>query len=272
MNKTTKQATSFQERLPKTKNMFIPFIMSGDPTPEITVDMALTLQESGADVLELGVPYSDPLADGPTIQEAAGRAIEQGMNIRKAMELVPKMRDRGLTIPVVLFTYYNPVLQYGLDSLFQDLKDQDIDGLLVPDIPLEESEELKEKAHQYRIELISLVAPNSEARIKQIAQQADGFLYCVSSLGVTGERAALHPNIEAFLDQVKEHSNVPVAVGFGISTKEQVALLQQYADGVIIGSKIIKLMEEEHEALLDNGQKQSALARLQKQVTALIHG
>lgn len=263
--------TSFQKRLQKEKDLFIPFIMSGDPSPDATIDLAFTLQESGADILELGVPYSDPLADGPTIQEAAGRAFEQGMNLEKSIKLVPQMRDKGVNIPVVLFTYYNPTLQYGLDSLFQDLKEHDIDALLVPDIPLEESGDLKSYANQYGVELISLVAPNSEERIRNIAEQATGFLYCVSSLGVTGERKELSPDISSFLDKVKSYSSVPVAVGFGISTNEQVNLMRQYSDGVIIGSKIIKLIHSFHDPLLKDDERPEALQKIKNELIELIH-
>lgn len=262
--------TSFQQRLQKEQDLFIPFIMGGDPSPEATVDLALTLQQSGADILELGVPYSDPLADGPTIQEAAGRALERGMNLRESIKLVPKMRTKGVDIPVVLFTYYNPVLQYGLEQLFSDLLEHDVDALLVPDIPLEESEELKAYAQEYGIELISLVAPNSEERIRTIAEQATGFLYCVSSLGVTGERKELSPDISSFLERVKSYSSIPVAVGFGISDNEQVNLLRQYSDGVIIGSKIIKVVHGYHDELLSTDLRANALEKIKQELTELV--
>ncbi|KGP73693.1 tryptophan synthase subunit alpha [Pontibacillus yanchengensis] len=263
--------STFAQRLPKTENMFIPFIMSGDPTPELTIELAYTLQESGADVLELGVPYSDPLADGPTIQQAAARAIEQGMTIQKAIQLIPEMRKRGVHIPIVLFTYCNPVLQYGMETLVKELKKNEADGLLVPDIPLEESEELKQHAEAHGIQLISLVAPNSEERIKRIAEQASGFLYCVSSLGVTGERAEMDPNISSFLEKVKHYSSVPVAVGFGISTNDQVQLMHNYSDGVIVGSKIIKIIEGEQSALLKEDTRDEGLKRVKEQITQLIN-
>ncbi len=269
MSNSVKQ-TSFQERLQKEKDLFIPFIMSGDPSPDVTVDLAFTLQESGADILELGVPYSDPLADGPTIQEAAGRALKYGMNLRESIRLVPKMREKGVDIPVVLFTYYNPVMQYGLEQLVQDAAKHEIDALLVPDIPHEESKELKQLTRNYGIELISLVAPNSEERIRTIAEQASGFLYCVSSLGVTGERKELSPDVSSFLEKVKSYSSAPVAVGFGISTNEQVNVMKQYSDGVIIGSKIIKVIHEHQEELLQEDQRQEALTNIKNKITSLV--
>lgn len=266
------EQTRFQKRLKREKDLFIPFIMGGDPTPEATVEIAYTMQQSGADVLELGVPYSDPLADGPTIQEAAGRALAQGMNLTEAMKLVPKMRERGVTIPVVLFTYYNPVLRYGLEAFAKAMEENDVDGLLIPDIPLEESEDIRGFTEQYGVELISLVAPNSEERIKRIAEQAKGFLYCVSSLGVTGERKDMNPDIASFLEKVKQYSQVPVAVGFGISSYEQVKLVQGHSDGVIIGSKIIKLIDAHREALSNEGTRAGALQELQSEVEQLVKG
>ncbi|MBO8155494.1 MAG: tryptophan synthase subunit alpha [Bacillaceae bacterium] len=234
----------FNGKLKNTTNLFIPFIMAGDPSPSFTVEFAYLLQEEGADILELGIPYSDPLADGPVIQRSAARALKQGMTLKKAIELVPRMRERGLTIPVVLFTYYNPVHQFGEESLLRTLHKNGIDGLLIPDLPFEESRELKEQCQQYNIEWISLAAPNSEKRIKQIAREATGFLYGVSSLGVTGERESFSPEIQGFIKQLKTYSNVPVAIGFGISSHDQIASVNQYADGVIIGSKIIRIIEE----------------------------
>ena len=169
--------TSFQGKLTKTEDLFIPFIVAGDPTPDLTIQLALRLQSEGADILELGVPYSDPLADGPTIQRAAKRALSAGMSLRKAIQLVPELRKHGVEIPVVIFTYYNPVLQIGHDDFFHLLEENGVEGLLIPDLPFEESEEVRSMADQKGIEFISLVAPNSDQRIKQIAEHAKGFIY-----------------------------------------------------------------------------------------------
>ncbi|CDQ20413.1 tryptophan synthase, alpha chain [Halobacillus karajensis] len=250
--------TSFQGKLTKTDNLFIPFIVAGDPSSEFTIQFALRLQEEGADVLELGVPYSDPLADGPTIQRAAQRALRAGMSLRKAIELVPELRRKGLTIPVVIFTYYNPVIQIGHEEFFQLLEENSVEGLLIPDLPFEESGEIRQQAEQKNIEFISLIAPNSDQRIKQIAEHAKGFLYCVSSLGVTGERKDMAPEALSFIKKVKQYSQVPVAVGFGISSNEHVKLVRSHADGVIIGSKIIRLVEAEIENIA-NGKADEAL-------------
>lgn len=261
---------SFQERLKRTRNLFIPFIMAGDPNEDVTVELAYTLQQSGADILELGIPYSDPLADGPTIQEAAGRALQQGMTLKGAIDLVPKIRTRGVDIPIVIFTYYNPVLQYGISKFLKDLQAKDVDGILIPDLPFEESEDIRLLAKTYGIELISLVAPNSEERIKRIAEQATGFLYCVSSLGVTGERKELDQDISSFIKKVKSFSQVPVAVGFGISTPAQVQLMHQHSDGVIIGSKIIRLIKHHQHALMDLDERQAGLKAFQQGVLTLL--
>ncbi|WP_181350668.1 tryptophan synthase subunit alpha [Thalassobacillus sp. CUG 92003] len=262
--------TSFQGKLTKTQNLFIPFLVAGDPTPDITVQLAQKLQTAGADVLELGVPYSDPIADGPTIQRAAKRALESGMSLTKAIELVPKLRENGVDIPIVIFTYYNPVLQLGHDYFFELLEKNGVEGVLIPDLPYEESSEVRELALNYDIEYISFVAPTSEARIQQIAEQARGFLYCVSTLGVTGERHEIAPEVLYFIDKVKAYSQAPVAVGFGISTNEHVRLIQQHADGVIIGSKIIRLIEEELDSLLTAEAREQALERFYVQVSDLV--
>ncbi|WP_079526579.1 tryptophan synthase subunit alpha [Halobacillus hunanensis] len=261
--------TSFQGKLTKTEDLFIPFIVAGDPTPELTIEFALRLQEAGADVLELGIPYSDPLADGPTIQRAAQRALKNEMSLTKAIELVPEMRRAGLQIPVVIFTYYNPVMQLGYDRFFELLDANGAEGVLIPDLPFEESEGIRKLASDRNVEFISLVAPNSDKRIKQIAEHANGFLYCVSTLGVTGERNEMSPDVITFIKKVKEHSSVPVAVGFGISTNDHVNLVREHADGVIIGSKIIRLIEEELEAF-KSGNEADALERFYKSVHELI--
>ncbi|GGF24335.1 tryptophan synthase alpha chain [Halobacillus andaensis] len=261
--------TSFQGKLTKTEDLFIPFVVAGDPTPELTIQFALKLQEAGADILELGVPYSDPLADGPTIQRAAQRALKQGMSLTKAIELVPKLREAGVKIPVVIFTYYNPVLQLGYDRFFEILEENGAEGVLIPDLPYEESEEIRGLAEEKGVEFISLVAPNSDTRIKQIAEHAKGFLYCVSTLGVTGGSNQMSAETLSFIKKVKEHSNVPVAVGFGVSTNEDVQLVRDHSDGVIIGSKIIRLIEGELEAF-ENGKEEEALERFYQEIHELV--
>ncbi|RXJ03956.1 tryptophan synthase subunit alpha [Anaerobacillus alkaliphilus] len=254
----------------KAKQLFIPFIMAGDPSAELTIEIALTLQKAGADILELGVPYSDPLADGPVIQQAALRALEGKMNLEKAIQLVPLMRDRGLTIPVIIFTYYNPVLQLGEDKVLSMLNQNQIDGILIPDLPFEESRSLSDKCEQVGLPLISLVAPTSKERVQMIANEASGFLYCVSSLGVTGVRKEMDDGIYQFLGEVRKHSKVPVAVGFGISNREQVTLLSPHCDGIIVGSALIKLIETKKSELLDSNQREKALSEIKTFVYSII--
>lgn len=262
--------TMFQKRLPKQKDLFIPFITAGDPTPEVTVELAVTLFEEGASVIELGVPYSDPLADGPVIQEASKRALKQGMTLQRAIELVPAIRERGVTIPVVLFTYYNPVHQFGEEKLLDKLVANEIDGLLIPDLPFEESESLQSNCLEKGIELISLVAPTSRERIQKIAKNARGFLYCVSSLGVTGERKTFDEKVNEFLSDVKSHANIPVAVGFGISSPEQVRQFKDKCDGVIVGSALIRKIASLQEDLLDEETREDALDAFRFYVRSLV--
>lgn len=262
--------TTFQKRLPQQNNLFIPFITAGDPHPEVAVDLAVTLQKAGASVLELGVPYSDPLADGPVIQEASKRALNNGMSIKKAIQLVPEMRKKGLQIPVILFTYFNPVLQLGLERFFALLQENEIDGVLIPDLPYEESEEIRRLAHQFGVAYISMVAPTSKDRIRKIAKSAEGFLYCVSSLGVTGMRSELPEGISDFLQEVKSAANIPIAVGFGISASDQVELLKGECDGIVIGSAIVNKIADLETALLNQETRQQALQDFEEYVSSIV--
>ncbi|HET7657016.1 MAG TPA: tryptophan synthase subunit alpha [Bacillales bacterium] len=259
MNQRFKQFIKEGER-----PLFIPFITAGDPTPEGTVEIALLLQEAGANAIELGIPYSDPLADGPVIQRASKRALAHGMSLKKAMALVPEMRKRGLEIPVVIFTYYNLLLQLGEDQFYSLAQENEIDGLLVPDLPFEESDHLLEAGKNHDLPLISLVAPTtSKKRLQQIASQAQGFLYCVSSLGVTGVREGeFKPVVYDFLSSVRQFSQVPIAVGFGISNAEQIKSLGNYCDGVIVGSAIVGEIEKRQKELIDPIHKSKALDEL----------
>lgn len=252
--------------------LFIPFITAGDPTPGATVEIALALEEAGADILELGVPYSDPLADGPTIQRASARALRHQVSIRDCIRMAGEMRQKGLTIPVILFTYVNPVLQYGIERLFQEMKEYGLNGILIPDLPVEESGEVKRISEAYGLPLISLVAPTSEKRIQKIAEQADGFLYCVSSLGVTGARSELGAGVEAFLQEVKKHSRVPIAVGFGISRPEQMAQLAPHCDGLIVGSALVQVIEEAGDLLVKADTQVAGLEKIKMFVQNLKSG
>ncbi|MCA0985776.1 tryptophan synthase subunit alpha [Guptibacillus algicola] len=261
----------FKEHVDGKKDLFIPFITAGDPNPESTIDLAIMLQEEGANAIELGIPYSDPLADGPVIQRASERALKNGMSLEKAMDLVPKMREKGLQIPVIIFTYYNLLLQLGEERFFALVRKNNVDGLLVPDLPYEESEEWRESCEKNETALISLVAPTtSEERLKKIANEATGFLYCVSSLGVTGTRSHFGSPVFTFLERVKKHSNVPVAVGFGVSSPEHVKELKDYCDGVIVGSAIIRQVESQVDALQNKELQKDAIEQIRAYVRDLV--
>lgn len=226
------------------KAALIPFLNAGDPTFELSAQMFETVLASGADIVEIGVPYSDPLADGPVIQESALRSLKAGFSLPKAFELAAQLRthsDKGL----VLFTYVNPLLQYTPARFFQDAAASGADGVIVPDLPFEESAEIRAAADHAGIDLIPLIAPTSGvARIAQIASHARGFIYCVSSLGVTGERAEMSDRVQDFVRTAREHSDLPVAVGFGISGPEQATAVAGYADGVIVGSAFVRRIEQ----------------------------
>ncbi|MTT31279.1 tryptophan synthase subunit alpha [Terrilactibacillus sp. BCM23-1] len=245
---------------PNQGSLFIPFITAGDPSENATVDIALMMQKMGASALELGIPFSDPAADGPVIQKASLRALKQGMTLKKAMFLAKKMREKGLKIPIIIFTYYNVLLQLGEERFMKLAHECDIDGLLVPDLPFEESGDLRRLCTKENIPLIQLVAPTtSDKRLKQIVDQAQGFIYCVSSLGVTGVRQTFHPDVFPFLKRVRELSPIPIAVGFGVSTFKHVEALQDHCDGVIVGSAIVREIEKHIDELKDDQKRKEAL-------------
>ncbi|MGO4731607.1 tryptophan synthase subunit alpha [Paenibacillus sp. 2KB_22] len=235
---------TFQQLKQQNRTALIPFLTVGDPDVDTTIDIIKELEQAGADILELGVPYSDPLADGPVIQRASERALKSQITIRTVMETAAKARNAGVKLPFVLFTYYNPVLQTGLDVFFEELVKHDISGMIIPDLPIEEAEEMRQRANRAGVHLVPLVAPTSNARIERIVNGASGFIYCVSSLGVTGERASFFDGVESFIETVKSLTDIPVAVGFGISSHEQVAHFSRICDGVVVGSAIVRQVED----------------------------
>lgn len=235
---------TFQQLKEQKRTALIPFLTVGDPDLDTTVAIIKELEKAGADILELGVPYSDPLADGPVIQRASERALQSQISIRTCIETAARARGEGVKMPFVLFTYYNPVLQTGLDAFFELLVENGISGLIIPDLPIEESEDMRRRSEAAGIHLVPLVAPTSNARIERIVSGARGFIYCVSSLGVTGERASFFDGIESFISTVKSYTDIPVAVGFGISSHEQVARFSRICDGVVVGSAIVRKVEE----------------------------
>lgn len=247
----------------------IPFIMTGDPSIPVTIDLIELLEQEGVAAIELGVPFSDPMADGPAIQVAAERALQNHVHLQDVFYVAKSARDRGCTVPLILFSYYNPLLQYGLKSLVYDAKHAGFSGMIVPDLPLEESDELRKIVKEEGIALIPLIAPTSEQRISSIVENAEGFVYCVSSLGTTGVRSHFSEEVLTFLKKVKELSPVPTAVGFGISKAEHVQTFNQYADAVIVGSALVKVIEEQGEQLINEETKAEGLHKIREFVREL---
>lgn len=222
---------------------FIPFITCGDPDLETTAAAVRAMVENGADLIELGIPFSDPTAEGPVIQGANIRALSGGITTDKIFEFVKDIR-RDITVPMVFMTYANVVFSYGAERFISTCKDIGIDGLILPDLPYEEKEEFLPICHKYGVDLISLIAPTSENRIAMIAKEAEGFLYIVSSLGVTGTRSEIKTDLASIIEVVRQNTSIPCAIGFGISTPEQAKKMADISDGAIVGSAIIKLIEK----------------------------
>lgn len=219
---------------------FIPFLTCGDPSLEVTEQIVYAMERAGADLIELGIPFSDPTAEGPVIQEANIRALKGGVTTDKVFDMVRTLR-KTVKIPMVFMTYANVIFSYGSESFIKKCGEIGIDGLILPDIPFEEKDEFEKICKENHVDLISMIAPTSHERISMIAKEAEGFIYCVSSLGVTGMRNTINTDIKSMVDLVKREKKIPCAVGFGISTPEQARNMAQCADGVIVGSAIVKL-------------------------------
>jgi tryptophan synthase alpha chain len=222
---------------------FIPFITCGDPDLETTAALVREMVRNGADLIELGIPFSDPTAEGPVIEAASQRALAGGVTTDKIFEMVRELR-RDVSVPLVFMTYANAVFSYGSERFISICREIGIDGLILPDVPFEEKEEFLDLCRKYGVDLISFVAPTSADRISRIAKDSDGFLYVISSLGVTGTRDAITTDLSSIIRVVRENTDTPCAVGFGISTPAQAAQIAQIADGVIVGSAIVKLIKE----------------------------
>lgn len=222
---------------------FIPFITGGDPDIETTEKLLYVMQEAGADLIEIGIPFSDPVAEGVVIQDANERALSAGCTTDKLFDMVKRAREK-VTVPVVFMTYINPIYTYGKEKFMKRCVECGMDGVIVPDLPYEEKDEIAGVCEEYGIDLISLIAPTSHDRIKMIAKEAKGFIYCVSSMGVTGVRSEIKTNIGEMTSMVKEVTDVPCAVGFGISTPEQAKEMAAVSDGAIVGSAIVKIIAQ----------------------------
>lgn len=241
MNRIDKK---FQELRDRGAKAFMPYLCAGDPTPELTAKLLLTLEAAGADLIELGVPFSDPIADGPTVQRASERALTHNISLQQILEMVSSLRKQT-DIPIALMSYYNPIFRMGEEAFCKAAQDAGVDGLIVPDLPPEQAQQLLEIAPRYNLATIFLAAPTSPPeRMQLIASVSTGFIYCVSVTGVTGARAMLSDEIAPMITELRKHTDKPISVGFGVSTPEQAKQVVDIADGAIVGSAIINVVEE----------------------------
>ena len=227
----------------KNGKAFIAFLTAGDPSIEKTEEFILEMVKGGADLIEIGIPFSDPIAEGAVIQSANVRALNAGTTTDKVFELVKSVRTKT-DVPIVFLTYLNPVFKYGFDRFFKTCSETGVDGIIIPDMPYNEKSECFAVAEKYGVDIISMIAPTSDQRIKEIASQAKGFVYVVSSMGVTGVRSEITTDLNTILKSIKSATSTPTAIGFGISTPEQAKEMAKIADGVIVGSAIVKIIEK----------------------------
>lgn len=221
---------------------FIPFITAGDPTLDVTEELIYAFDKAGADVLEIGIPFADPIADGPVIMRANLRALANDTTLVKVFDLVERVR-KNTQMPLVYLMYANTIYHYGIENFFKKCHEVGIDGVIIPDVTFEESNEFDVYAREYGVDRISFIAPTSRDRISFICKKATGFLYCISSLGVTGTREEIKTNLKEMQNQIRQYTSVPTAIGFGISNPEQAKELKTSADGIIVGSAIVKVIE-----------------------------
>lgn len=233
----------FEAKKAQGKKVLITFVTAGDPDIETTCELVLAMERAGADLIEIGIPFSDPVAEGPVIQAANIRALAQNTKIIEIFAAVAKLRTQT-GVPIVYLTYLNSVFKFGTEKFFKKCAEVGVDGVIIPDLPFEERDEIHEEAHKNGVCHISLITPTSNERIEKIASSAEGFLYCVSSLGVTGTRSSFETDFTSFFEKVNKHATAPTALGFGISTPEQVKMLKKYSDGLIVGSAIVKKIGE----------------------------
>lgn len=223
---------------------FIAFLTAGDPSAEKSVEYILKMEEAGADLIEIGIPFSDPTAEGVVIQDANIRALRAGMSTEGVFEIVRRVREKS-QIPLVFLTYLNPVFHYGYEAFFGRCQELGVDGIIIPDLPYEEKGELADIAAAHDVDVISMIAPTSEQRIQKIASEATGFIYLVSSMGVTGMRGTITTDLGTIVESIRKVSNTPVAIGFGINTPQQAADMAGLSDGAIVGSAIVKMIERD---------------------------
>jgi tryptophan synthase alpha chain len=242
-------ADAFARALLEGRTAIMPFVTAGYPTPERSEEWVLAMVRGGADIIEIGVPFSDPLADGATVQRTSQAALRHGVTLADSVAMVRRLREQhGVTVPILLMGYFNPMLQYGLEELARDSAAAGVDGYIVPDLPAEESDELLEACRRHGLDLVFLLAPTStDERIAAVAERASGFVYCVSLTGVTGERAAL-PDLRAYLARVRARTDLPLAIGFGVSTPDHVRQVGEVADGAVVASALINFLDTVQDA------------------------
>jgi len=251
MESSQRIARRFAECKRAGRPALVAYLTAGDPTPERTPDLVSALERGGADVLELGVPFSDPIADGPVIQEASERALKAGTTVAKVLEIARAIRQRS-EIPLVLFSYLNPLLHYGFERLARDAKASGVDGVLLTDVSVEEAGEPVKQLRAHGLDTIFLAAPTStERRMKLVAEYSSGFVYVVSRTGVTGEQSSLAANVEPLCTRLRGLTDKPLAVGFGVSKREHVEALGHYVDGVVVGSAIMRIVDEQREGTIE---------------------
>lgn len=246
INSTTKVMTisrAFERRKRQGQKCFIPFFTAGDPSIEKTEEFILAMSEAGADIIEIGVPFSDPAADGPVIMQANIRAMEQNVTIVEVFQMLERLKGR-VDSTLVFLIYANIVHRYGVEEFFKKCDDVGICGAIIPDVPLEEESDFRYYADENNIDLIRLITPMSLKRIEKLCYNAKGFLYCVSSMGVTGMRVDVASHLGEMFTEIDKHRTIPTAIGFGVSTPEQVKEISQFSDGIIVGSAIVKIIEE----------------------------
>jgi tryptophan synthase alpha chain len=233
----------FKELKEKNEKAMIPFVTAGDPDFETTCKLVHAMEQAGADIIELGVPYSDPIADGATIQKSSARSLKNGTTIKGIMATVKNIR-KNTQVPLVYLVYYNSVFKYGIEKFIAQCNEVGVDGIIIPDLPIEERKDILTITDRYEVSLIPLIAPTSKKRIEKIVKNASGFIYCVSTNGVTGTRTEINTDMKSYMDIVSKFTDIPKAIGFGISSAKMAKELKQYCDGIIIGSAIVKKVDE----------------------------
>jgi tryptophan synthase alpha chain len=247
----TRISETFRRLIRRGRKAFIPYVMAGDPSMDKTAEMVRILEECGADIIELGVPFSDPLADGPTIQRASERALRNGVTLRDVISLVRDLRQ-STQVPLILMTYFNPVFKYGIQDFIGNARVAGVDGVIIPDLPPDEAKDFIKLSRKASLDTIFLLAPTStDERIRKVSKASSGFIYYVSMTGITGANLSLDGSMETLISSIRKFTDKPIAVGFGVSTPDEASMVSKLADGVIVGSAIVKRLHEAPDELKD---------------------